>query len=569
MKHYLESLIAGIAFFLLISCMLQDPNSPEEGTDIGNPVGYGIIHTAQGNPVEGAIVTLGYTNVENPSKVNRVSLVTDKKGRYPLSESMKNSRLELTAEKNGQKAFHDSLYFKMENEVVSIDTLKTPGSIMGKIQLRPNDDPRTCLILFDQLQWSYFLTDSSGNFVLKDLAEGKYNVRILSTLDGYSPIDTMFKIKSGSVDTLKNSIRLSYSGLPQIDTISVTYNKFTRRAHIKWSSPDSSRIKLYRVEDQNPSGQNWSGIKVTSSSEIDELISSNWERHFRVAAEDSSGNLGKWKLSSIFYPTDILTKVDSFEIFPEQLKPLKINYIRLLSGNRILGIRENKLPIILNRKLEIVTTFSVPKDIPTPPGYFSLLEGDNYVCYSKNEVWRFNSTGTLDEYFKDSTLEIRAATQKGFIYFDKYNVKNPYVQPFLEAAYVYRGKGSIANNLDTVAVRNFPSFPYGLYQSGDTIFIGNTLYSTEMKKLSGNPFWKETFEQYREVYNINKLLDGKWIIHNYVFNSKQELIGQTGYYSILYSTQPEEGWWAQSEEIKDGIQKPKYYLLKLDPALGL
>ncbi len=63
--------------------------------------------------------------------------------------------------------------------------------------------------------------DSIGNFSLSNIAEGSYSVRILTTLDDYTPKDTTLTITSGASETLPDTLTLPFTGIPVVQGLSV------------------------------------------------------------------------------------------------------------------------------------------------------------------------------------------------------------------------------------------------------------------------------------------------------------------------------------------------------------
>jgi hypothetical protein len=93
------------------------------------------------------------------------------------------------------------------------DTLKPAGAVEGSIQLPEGGDPRKVFIFVFDVD-IYTQAQSDGSFKISNLAEGKYHLRCIPTLDNYGALDTgNIYVFSGDTTNI-GPLKLPFSGIP-------------------------------------------------------------------------------------------------------------------------------------------------------------------------------------------------------------------------------------------------------------------------------------------------------------------------------------------------------------------
>jgi hypothetical protein len=228
-------------------------------TETGNV--SGVIYNAGGTPAAGATVrfypvdynpqngSLGKVKV-TAAVASKDSVTTDAYGRY--SVTLDSGSYNLLASGDTTLAFHDSLPARRGDTAHHTDTLRAPGSIQGVIKMQGSDDPRTVFIIFIGTGNVDVPQDSLGNFLIRNLAQGSYHVRFLSTLDLYTVKDTSLSVTAGRVDTLAATRQLTYTGIPVPAGLKIQYDTNMQVVTLVWNKPTTgSPVQGYEIYRKN------------------------------------------------------------------------------------------------------------------------------------------------------------------------------------------------------------------------------------------------------------------------------------------------------------------------------
>ncbi len=196
-----------LAVLFLSSCLMEGEPQPKViGPQIvdeqGNPVAGARVYITpadnipfRGSGSETELLGSGSETTFNGS--GSETTLTNDDGRYSLG-GLKDGDYNIEAYKDGKISFRSSVNVSDEERLKKQrDTLRTPGKLEAKVVLLPEDDLRTVFVFI--LGTSHLtMPDSNGVFAFPDLGKGKYNLRILSTLDSYEVWDSEeLEIKSG------------------------------------------------------------------------------------------------------------------------------------------------------------------------------------------------------------------------------------------------------------------------------------------------------------------------------------------------------------------------------------
>jgi hypothetical protein len=232
-------------------------NCSEMGGGTEVPPGYvaGIMYTNDGKLAAKTVVRfvkitkqpLGKTASGEMESFNEMAVVTNDRGEIVFDEVLlEDGYYTVLGELKNLKSYMDSVLFKNGVCDTIIDTLRSTGSLTGKIKLYYGDDSRQTSVYLPGIKDFYFIDDTSGTFTIENLAEGVYRARFDTKYSVYLPLDTVISIRSGHHDTLLNPIKLRY--LIQIQKFSATYDTLMRCVTFSWGSIDSSIIHGYNLE---------------------------------------------------------------------------------------------------------------------------------------------------------------------------------------------------------------------------------------------------------------------------------------------------------------------------------
>ena len=247
MKNLLSILPAIVCLTMFCSQPVGNANRPHENTLI-----TGKLLSAENKPAVGAIVRFIPINSSPMPGLKKTSVtedtcITDENGTYGF-DSLPDTLYNVFGEDGNNVSFRYSVKIVKKNSThIPNDTLKAPGSIYGIIRLLPEHSSRTVILLFPGTHTYVIPSDSIGHFTVPRMARGKYTVRIISTLPDYIPKDTFFTIRSGRGDTLKDTLRLGYTGIPTVTGVKATLDSVRILVSVSWNGIDTSFASGYNI----------------------------------------------------------------------------------------------------------------------------------------------------------------------------------------------------------------------------------------------------------------------------------------------------------------------------------
>jgi hypothetical protein len=273
--------------------------NPIGGTDTGNPRVSGVLFNKDGSRARNALVRLipADYNPRSGAPASFDSAVTNDTGMYSF-DSLPTNFYNVLGSGSSVVSFQDSVVIvSTTRTIVPSDTLKDPGSLKGVVRLQPTDDCRTVfLIVMGTTLWSV-PGDSLGNFSLANLAEGEYRLRVISTLDQYLPLDTVFTIQAGKTTTLLDTIRLRYTGIPIPTGVRLAYDSLKHQVTLAWNRADSVLAKgycVYRSDvDENTTFEQINRSLITDTVFVDSAMEDSTTYAYKICAVDKGDNKGK------------------------------------------------------------------------------------------------------------------------------------------------------------------------------------------------------------------------------------------------------------------------------------
>lgn len=235
------------------------PEDTAGGSVEENEVLAGTLYLPDGTPAAGATVRV-YTvdHVPGTKSIAKqeagrelvFSAQTDEKGRYSI-DSLPRGEYNLLGQDNNLVSYRDSVFIWGQPKGLGSDTLRAPGSLTGWVKLQPNHDPRTVTV--QVLGTNTFVNaGADGKFVLEGLAAGQYSLQVLTTEPQYTPLAASAKIHSGASDTLPDTLRLVYTGIPVVTGLKVSYDTLSGVARVSWNGVAYPQLQGYQVFRDKP-----------------------------------------------------------------------------------------------------------------------------------------------------------------------------------------------------------------------------------------------------------------------------------------------------------------------------
>jgi hypothetical protein len=232
---------------LLTMCNSQQPVAITDRLQ-GNVVGK--ICNEKGNPVANAsvlIVPEGYVPLENLQNTVSVDSTTSNAAGYFSFNIGSSGKYNLLANDETLYALRKSIPVNAQLQMELPDeTLYPPGSISGTVHQESMGDNRLAVVLVTGTNIYVSPETSTGEFRLSELAQGIYDLRIVTMASGFSMAETTVTVKSG-METKLPLITLSNKRVPQITTFAVDYNPLMMQAKLSWETSDNNLIDSFHI----------------------------------------------------------------------------------------------------------------------------------------------------------------------------------------------------------------------------------------------------------------------------------------------------------------------------------
>lgn len=234
--------VIGIAAVSLLEISRCAPPLAGNGSQTPNGQVSAMVYNTDGTPAKYAKVmfypinynphTGGLGKTATSATVD--STTTNDSGNY--TAMLDSGTYNIIASGDGNLAYQDSITTLNGGTVhPPADTLKTPGTIRGIVQLQPGDDPKTVFILFMGTYTFSMPLDTTGTFTTAAMAAGSYWVRILTSLPNYQVLDTSLTVIAGTQNVLPTPIKLKYTGIPIPTGLSATYDTVHGIVTLRWN----------------------------------------------------------------------------------------------------------------------------------------------------------------------------------------------------------------------------------------------------------------------------------------------------------------------------------------------
>jgi hypothetical protein len=392
----------------------------------GNPAICGRVFQSDGiTAAKNAVVYLRDKNalidISSIGDMSGIAVTqTDKNGFFEI-DSVSNGTymIECTDGKNNY-ALYDSVSVNDEQKTVQLpaDTLKPAGAVKGRIHLSEGGDESNVYALAFGVE-RFSICDSLGNFKLKNISEGTYSLRFLSSLAGYGVYDTTnILVTSGDTSDI-GTIELPYRDVPSLKNVTLTLDTMKQIVTVKWDSIDASRIYGYNLYKKMVTDTVFNKCNQSLLQQAfynDSFVETNKTYQYRVCVFNKDSTEGvKTQVCSV-------AVINSYVQFLEEFSNIRMNYVEGKNKNQktFIASSKNFLWIVFNGTvIKYDTNFNeilrIKNDSLENP--FELATGNSgrvYVSDKNNnysgglhKIFVFNDDGSLYKtiklFEKDST----------------------------------------------------------------------------------------------------------------------------------------------------------------------
>lgn len=236
---------AVIGLTCLGGCVFDGKSDKPQGTEVENEV-TGRLFYAGGEPAGGALVRLFPVDWDPAISGSEAPLnvTADGEGRYSVQAT--EGRYNIIGEAGGQSSLQDSVVVGKSGSKVPPDTLEAPGGLVGQVSVEPNHllTGVTIDVLGTYLHVNVGL---DGRFRLVDLPAGRYQLRAMSSQDGYAPLYVPISVHPGKTDTLADTLRLPFTGIPVVSGLTAMWDTGAGAARLAWLPTSYPLISEYAV----------------------------------------------------------------------------------------------------------------------------------------------------------------------------------------------------------------------------------------------------------------------------------------------------------------------------------
>jgi hypothetical protein len=334
------------------------------------------------------------------------SVVTDSAGRYAFDTTLDTGTYVIAGASGNNAVLIDSVPVKSKDTTVILppDTLKPVGALKGVIRLSEGGDPRKVFILVFGVD-RFARVDTSGYFKITGLAEGKYDLRLISSLDNYGVLDTnAVPIRSADTTDL-DTISLPFTGIPTPKNVSLSYDTLKQIVTLVWSKADTALVKSYSVYRRNV-GSNTVAVRINLSPVADTVYRDSTgvqdQTYEYVVAAVNSANMEGTKSAAVSASVSSAFKL---------LDSLYLGYSygsskTIYNGDSLLVDRTNDKITTIDTSLTILSSFDLPSGFGNGVGHG--IDKANRVWASNYNTGRVNIysiTGILIDSITDTLLK--------------------------------------------------------------------------------------------------------------------------------------------------------------------
>lgn len=317
----------------IVMCNTRQTVSTED-IPAGNFVGK--ITDVDGSPVEGASVILvseGFMPISAESENGVLDSTLSNSSGYYSFDVGKSGKYNLLANNNKNYTLRKAIPVNASAQLdLPDEQLIPPGSLGGTVHLQSMDNHQSAVILLPGTNMFTYPSDASGDFMIPELAEGSYDLRIVSTESVFAVVETTVTVISEE-QTMLPLITLLRKRVPVIDEFSVVYDPLMMEATLFWKTSDADIIDsfhLYCNREQNIRPVLTFDGNVTTYT-IDLILDSIMTRTYQIAAVGEDGWEGEAVTGEPFTNNSVITTVEIK--FPEEIVGAKATSTEIFHFN--------------------------------------------------------------------------------------------------------------------------------------------------------------------------------------------------------------------------------------------
>jgi hypothetical protein len=196
-----------------------------------------MLYLAGGKPAAGArvrVYPVGYQPYADSTTPPAFVTTSDKDGRYYI-DGQGPGKYNVLGDLDGLSALLDSVDLRTTADALAPDTLRRPGILCGYVGLQPGDVPSTATVQVLGT-YAYANVGTDGFFELPGLARGEYRAVVATTLSDYTPLHTSLSIRVGAKDTLSDTLKPIYTGVPRVVGLQIEFDTLNQVAKISWNA---------------------------------------------------------------------------------------------------------------------------------------------------------------------------------------------------------------------------------------------------------------------------------------------------------------------------------------------
>lgn len=177
-----------------------------------------------------------FESIQTTASDGRFSLAGLPKGAYSV-----------WAQKDSLVVFQNPVIISETDTIVKNDTLSCPSTVTGLVGVQPQDDPRSVTIRVVGLDKYFDNTDKDGWFTMKNMAKGTYSLLLTSTEAHYTPTKVEISLAACAHDTLDDTLRLTYTGIPIVTGLKAIYDTANGVARLTWNATAYPGLQNYCI----------------------------------------------------------------------------------------------------------------------------------------------------------------------------------------------------------------------------------------------------------------------------------------------------------------------------------
>jgi hypothetical protein len=479
---------ASILVFAIIFSYVKCANDIAGNTsETGNSSVIASLYKSDGSPAAGVTVYIrpqsllvNTPTVQPVTSTHTAATVTDINGKFSFDTTIDTGIYAIEAASGNDAVFIDSVIIINPDSTRYLPpaTLRPVGALKGCIQLPEGGDPRKVFILASGLN-RFASVRFDGSFLFENLAEAKYDLRIISSLDDYETLDTVGIIVKSAEITDLDTIRLHYSGIPTPKNFQISYDTMLQIVTLRWSCTDTTNVKSYTIYRRN-AGLNalFERLNTSPVTEMvykDQAIARDSTYEYLVAAMSPANMEGPRSTEVQVKVTQAYRISDTLFTAGGQIHCLTIDR----NGNSLLYVQKNFLASdTFYYKIErfgkqgnFLNSWDIPMARMTDNNFSNKIAVDdsNYIyviCY--NYLIKFDSSGTV---LQQTTLFYSMMQRESSIFKDRVYFRD------ISSHKVY----VCSTNGDTLFSWGGAGFTDGYFENITSIFCDSTdmIYVTD------------------------------------------------------------------------------------------